>query len=350
MSQYWSPDVHALHPYVPGEQPAVPDLIKLNTNESPYPPAPGVAAAVHAAVDDLRLYPEPDSAALRNSLAQYHRVAGEQVFVGNGSDEVLAHCFRALFQHAQPLLCPDISYSFYPVYAGLFGVPTRTVPLDADLQIDPDGFAGQCGGVIFPNPNAPTGCLMALDAVAAIAERNAHCAVVVDEAYIDFGGESAIALLPRCPNVLVVRTFSKSRALAGMRVGYAVGSAELIDGLTRVKDSFNSYPLDRLAHAAALASVADDAHFQANCARVVRDREQLAASLADLGFETLPSAANFLFTRHPAHRGAALAAALRDRHILVRHFDKPRIADHLRISVGSGNECAVLVAALADIV
>ncbi|MEM9603788.1 MAG: histidinol-phosphate transaminase [Pseudomonadota bacterium] len=350
MSQFWSPDVHALRPYTPGEQPAVQDLIKLNTNESPYPPAPGVAAAIQAAVDDLRLYPEPDSAALRSSLAQYHGVGDEQVFVGNGSDEVLAHAFRALFRHTQPLLYPDISYSFYPVYAGLFAVPTRTVPLDAELKIDPEGFAGDCGGVIFPNPNAPTGRLMPLDAVAAIAERNAHCAVIVDEAYIDFGGESAIVLLPQHPNVLVVRTFSKSRALAGMRVGYAVGSAELVDGLTRVKDSFNSYPLDRLAHAAAVASVADETYFQANCARVVRNRDQLVASLAGLGFETVPSAANFLFTRHPDHAGAALAAALRERHILVRHFDKPRIDDHLRISVGSGAECAALVEALSAIV
>lgn len=349
MSQFWSPDIHSLHPYVPGEQPAVQDLIKLNTNESPYPPAPGVGAAIEKAVADLRYYPSPDSHELRASLARYHGVGIDQVFVGNGSDEILAHAFRAFFQRPEPLMFPDISYSFYPVYAGLFGIECKTPALDAAFRIDPDDYTGACGGVIFPNPNAPTGRLLALDAVAAIATQNAHCAVVVDEAYIDFGGQSAVALVDSHPNLLVIRTFSKSRALAGLRVGYAVGAPAMIEGLVRVKDSFNSYPLDRLAEAAAVASVADDAYFQANCARIVANRERLTAALADLQFDTLPSAANFVFTQHARSDAKTLAESLREAHILVRHFDKPRVRNFLRISVGSESECDQLIDVLGGL-
>lgn len=349
MSQFWSPDLQQLHPYAPGEQPAVWDVLKLNANECPYPPAPGVVDAICAAASDLRFYPSSDSRELREALAKYHGVETNQVFVGNGSDEVLAHCFRAFFQQEKPLLYPDISYSFYPVYAGLFGITARTVALDDAFRIDPADYKGENGGVIFPNPNAPTGQLLALSAVAQIAEQNVGCAVVVDEAYIDFGGESATALLDTHANVLVTRTFSKSRALAGLRAGYAVGSAELIDGLTRVKDSFNSYPLDRLAQAAATASVQDDAYFRAQCARVVASRDRLTSALDKLGFETLPSAANFVFTRPHSRPAAVLAAELRQAGILVRHFDAPRVRDFLRISVGSESACERLIEALGQL-
>ena len=349
MSDYWSPDIARLQPYVPGEQPAVSDLIKLNTNESPYPPSPAVTDAIASAASDLRLYPDPRSMALRSALAEYHAVDVDQVFVGNGSDEVLAHTFRAFFQQSRPVLLPDISYSFYPVYAELFGVEIKRIPLDVNFAIDPADYVGNWGGVIFPNPNAPTGCLLPLASVEAIASQNRDCVVVVDEAYIDFGGQTAVALLDRFDNVLVVRTFSKSRALAGMRVGYAVGSPALIEGLVRVKDSFNSYPLDRLAEAAAVASVVDDAHFAQTCKRVIDNREQLVSALAALDFTCLPSSANFVFARHATQGAASLAAQLRERHIIVRYFDKPRISDYLRISIGDESECARLVAALGEI-
>jgi len=339
MSRYWSAGIDQLSPYVPGEQPKVADLIKLNTNESPDDPSPKVVEAIQgAAKTGLRRYSDPRSTDLTAALATYHGVEPQQVFVGNGSDEVLAHAFYAFFRQSKPLLYPDISYSFYPVYAGLYNIETRSLPLDADFAINADDYVGDAGGVIIANPNAPTGRLLALEHIAQIAQQNSHCVVVVDEAYIDFGGESALGLLDRFDNVLVVRTFSKSRALAGLRVGYAIGSAELIDGLVRVKDSFNSYPLDR-----------DEAYFVACCERMIHNREQLFASLQGLGFECLPSAANFIMARCPGHSAEGIAAALRDRNIIVRHFSKDRISEYLRISVGSESECAALVSALAEI-
>ena len=351
MSDYWSPGIDQLSPYVPGEQPKVSDLIKLNTNESPDPPSPKVLEAISvAASGDLRLYPDPSSTALIDALAQYHDVESEQVFVGNGSDEVLAHAFYAFFRQPKPLLTPDISYSFYPVYAGLYDIQMRVIPLDAQFSIDTADYVGESGGVVIANPNAPTGRLLPLAAIEEIAEQNRHCAVLVDEAYIDFGGESALGLLDRFDNVLVVRTFSKSRALAGLRVGYAVGSRALIDGLVRVKDSFNSYPLDRLAQAGALASLSDETYFAESCQRVVCNREKLIEQLTGLGFECLPSAANFVLARHPAIAAESIALKLREDKILVRHFRSDRIGEHLRISIGSAEQCELLVEKLAPLV
>jgi len=349
MSHFWSPGIDRLSPYVPGEQPKVADLIKLNTNESPDAPSPKVIEAIKAAAGEgLRRYPDPSSAALTEALAKYHGVERDQVFVGNGSDEVLAHAFYAFFRQSHPLLYPDISYSFYPVYAGLYDIQVRALPLDRHFAIDPDDYVGESGGVIIANPNAPTGRLLPIEAIERIAEQNKHCAVVVDEAYIDFGGQSALALLHQFDNVLVVRTFSKSRSLAGMRVGYAVGSPALIDGLVRVKDSFNSYPLDTVAQAAALASVNDDAYFVESCQRLVGNRDRLVEQLTALGFECIPSAANFVFARHPEHAAESLAAQLREKKILVRHFRAERISEHLRISIGSATECSTLVAVLQE--
>lgn len=351
MSSYWSPGIGLLSPYVPGEQPKVSDLIKLNTNESPDPPSPKVLEAIKtAASGDLRLYPDPSSTALVGALAQYHHVDPAQVFVGNGSDEVLAHAFYAFFRQSKPLLTPDISYSFYPVYAGLYDIQLRVLPLDAQFSIDPTDYVGESGGVVIANPNAPTGRLLPLAAIEQIAEQNRHCAVLVDEAYIDFGGESAFGLLGRFDNILVVRTFSKSRALAGLRVGYAVGSRALIDGLVRVKDSFNSYPLDRLAQAGALASLSDEAYFAESCQRVVFNRGNLIEQLTDLGFDCLPSAANFVLARHPAIAAEHIASKLREDNILVRHFRSDRIGEHLRISIGSAEQCKLLVERLASLV
>jgi histidinol-phosphate aminotransferase len=348
MSRYWSAVVHGLTPYVPGEQPKLANLVKLNTNENPYGPSPKVLEAVRAeATDSLRLYPDPNSDRLRAALAAYHGVTPAQVFVGNGSDEVLAHAFMALLKHERPILFPDITYSFYPVYCGLYGIDHRAVPLSDAFEIRVDDYRVPNGGIIFPNPNAPTGRLLGLDAIERLLAGNPDSVVVIDEAYIDFGGESAIPLTARHPNLLVTRTLSKSHALAGLRVGYAVGQPALIEALNRVKDSFNSYPLDRFAQAGALASIEDHAYFESLCARVVATRTRLVEAMTRLGFEVLPSAANFVFARHPARDGAELAAALRERSIIVRHFRNPaRVAPFLRITVGTDAQCDALVDAL----
>ncbi|HEX7970649.1 MAG TPA: histidinol-phosphate transaminase [Thiobacillus sp.] len=348
MSQYWSAVVHGLTPYVPGEQPKLANLVKLNTNENPYGPSPKVLDAVRAeAADTLRLYPDPGSDRLRAAIATLHGVAADQVFVGNGSDEVLGHAFMALLKHARPILFPDVTYSFYPVYCGLYEIAYRTIPLTESFEIRVDDYLTPNGGVIFPNPNAPTGCLLALAEIECLLAGNSDSVVVIDEAYIDFGGESAVGLVARYPQLLVIRTLSKSHALAGLRVGYAIGQVHLIEALNRVKDSFNSYPLDRFAQAGALASVEDPAYFESICAKVVATRTRLVAAMADMGFDVLPSQANFIFARHPAHEGASLAAALRERSIIVRHFKSPaRIAPFLRITVGTDAQCDVLLAAL----
>ena len=352
MRRYWSAVVHGLTPYVPGEQPKLANLVKLNTNENPYGPSPKVLDAVRAeAADTLRLYPDPGSDRLRAGIAAYHGVAADQVFVGNGSDEVLAHAFMALLKHGQPILYPDISYSFYPVYCGLYEIAYRQIPLTDTFEIRVDDYPAPNGGVIFPNPNAPTGRLLALGEIERLLAGNPDSVVVIDEAYIDFGGESAVGLVARYPQLLVVRTLSKSHALAGLRVGYAIGQTHLIEALNRVKDSFNSYPLDRFAQAGALASMEDHAYFEAICAKVVATRTRLVASMEALGFDVLPSSANFIFARHPAQDGAALAAALRERSIIVRHFRNPaRIAPFLRITIGTDSQCDALLAALKAIV
>lgn len=352
MSQYWSAVVHGLTPYIPGEQPKLTNLVKLNTNENPYGPSLKVLAAVRAeAADTLRLYPDPGSDRLRAGIATLHGVTADQVFVGNGSDEVLAHAFMGLLKHEQPILFPDITYSFYPVYCGLYEIAYKTIPLTETFEIKVDDYRVPNGGVIFPNPNAPTGRVLALSEIERLLAGNPDSVVVIDEAYIDFGGDSAVELVARYPQLLVTRTLSKSHALAGLRVGYAIGQAHLIDALNRVKDSFNSYPLDRFAQAGALASIEDRPYFEGICAKVVASRTQLVADMEQMGFEVLPSAANFIFARHAAQDGASLTAALRERGIIVRHFRNPaRIAPFLRITVGTDVQCKALVDALKAIV
>ncbi|HLO63717.1 MAG TPA: histidinol-phosphate transaminase [Azonexus sp.] len=354
MSRFWSQVVNDLTPYVPGEQPKIANLIKLNTNENPYPPSPKVLAAIQAELAGdaarLRLYPDPNADLLKAAVARLHGVSAQQVFVGNGSDEVLAHIFMALLKHDAPILFPDITYSFYPVYCGLYGVDFQSVPLAEDFSIDPADYLGKPnGGIIFPNPNAPTGRLLAVDAIEQIAKANPDSVVVVDEAYVDFGGESAIKLVDRYDNLLVVHTLSKSRSLAGLRVGFAVGHPALIEGLERVKNSFNSYPLDRLAIVGAVAAMEDTAHFEQCCQAVIATRDTLSADLARLGFEVLPSAANFIFARHPQRDAGELAKALRERSIIVRHFKLPRIDQFLRITVGTDAECQALAGGLREI-
>lgn len=350
MSRYWSDVVGQLTPYVPGEQPRLEKLIKLNTNELPYPPSPRVLEAIASVpADALRRYPDPESTELRQAFADRNALKTGQVFVGNGSDEVLAHAFMALLKHDKPLLFPDITYSFYPVWCELYQVRWRTVPLTADYRVDPDDYRGDNGGIIIPNPNAPTGVLLGLAAVRQLLEQNPESVVVIDEAYIDFGGESATRLIPEFDNLLVVQTMSKSWALAGLRVGVAMGSEALVEGLQRVKNSFNSYPLDVLAQRAGLAALGDDAYFGQACRQVIASRERLSAAMAALGFEVLPSAANFILARHPDRAARELFAALRARGIVVRYFDRPRIDDHLRISVGTDEQCDELLAALGEL-
>ena len=350
MSRYWSDLTHGLTPYVPGEQPRMTELVKLNTNESPIGPSPRVLDAIRSeAGDTLRLYPDPQAHALRTALAKYHDVRPEQVFVGNGSDEVLAHAFVALLKHDAPLLFPDITYSFYPVYCRLFGIAHEAVPLDGQMQVRIADYRRPAGALIIPNPNAPTGIALSRAELATLLEQHPDVPVVIDEAYVDFGAETAIPLVATHPNLLVVQTMSKSRALAGLRVGYAIGDADLIEALNRVKDSFNSYPLGRPAQAGAIASLEDEAYFQAARTCVIEGRERLNRGLVRLGFDVLPSSANFVFARHPAHAGSALAAGLRQRAVIVRHFSAPRIADYLRITVGTEGQIDRLLSALSEI-
>ena len=352
MSRYWSDVVQRLTPYVPGEQPKVANLIKLNTNENPYGPSPKVLAALQAEIgDNLRLYPDPSSDRLKRAIADFHGVTPDQVFVGNGSDEVLAHTFLALLKHDAPLLFPDITYSFYPVYCRLYGIDYREIPLTESFEISIDDYRHANGGIIFANPNAPTGRLLPESEIERLLEANGDSVVVVDEAYIDFGGESCAALVNDYPQLLVVHTLSKSRALAGLRVGYALGQAPLIEALTRVKDSFNSYPLDRFAQAGATAAIEDREWLKSNCEKVIASRARLVSALGAMGFEVLPSGANFIFARHPDFAGPVLAAKLRERNIIVRNFKQPsRIASFLRISIGTDAECEALVAAFKAIV
>lgn len=347
MKEFWSPRIREMIPYTPGEQPKDRQWIKLNTNENPYPPSPLALEAVRAAAGaDLRLYPDPEGTALRKRLADLHGVRPGQVFLGNGSDEVLAFAFQAFFDPDKEILFPDITYSFYPVYAALFGLRFREIPLDGAFAVPAERFCGG-GGVVLANPNAPTGRALPLSGVETILAGNPHAAVVVDEAYVDFGGESAACLLDRFPNLLVVRTMSKSRSLAGLRVGYALGGEDLIAGLNCVKNSFNSYTLDRLALAGAMGSLDDPAYFRETRDRIIRTREAAAERLAAMGFSVCPSSANFLFLSHSRKSAKELLDGLRARGILVRWWDKPRISNHLRITVGTDGEMEALFSALA---
>jgi histidinol-phosphate aminotransferase len=351
MSQFWSDVVHGLTPYVPGEQPKLENLVKLNTNENPYGPSPKVIAALKAeAADSLRLYPDPNSDNLKIVIAEYHGLQSNQVFVGNGSDEVLAHVFQALLKHSRPLLFPDISYSFYPVYCGLYGIEYELIPLDRRFEINIHDYDKPNGGIIFPNPNAPTSIPLEREKIEELLQKNKYSVVVIDEAYVDFGTESAVGLINKYPNLLVTQTMSKARSLAGLRVGYALGNADLIEALIRVKDSFNSYPIDRFAEAGAVAAMQDVEYFEATCKKVIATREALVKRMEAMGFTVLPSGANFIFARHKTYDGAALAAKLREHSIIVRHFKKPeRIAAYMRITIGTDSQSMQLVTALEAI-
>lgn len=350
MSRYWSRIIRKLKPYVPGEQPKENRFIKLNTNENPYPPSPKVLEAIVKTTDaSLRRYPDPNCDALKQVLADYYAVNIKNVFVGNGSDEVLALSFISFFKQSQPILFPDISYTFYEVYCSLFEIENVRVPLTEDFDISLPDYEQPNGGIIFPNPNAPTGKLLSLNQIKKLLGRNQETVVVVDEAYIDFGGETAIKLIDEYPNLLVAQTFSKSRSLAGLRVGAALGSEELIEGLERAKNSFNSYPLDRLAIIGAVEAVKDEAYFRETCNKVMETRKRTVAALSKLGFITVPSMANFIFIRPTGVPARELYTRLKDENVLVRYFDKPRIDAYLRVTIGTDDEMQIFIEKTAQI-
>ena len=351
MSRFWSSIVKDLKPYIPGEQPKITDLIKLNTNENPYSPSPNVLAVLRIeAADTLRLYPDPNAEELKTAIAEHFQLETHQVFVGNGSDEVLAHVFQGLLKHRYPILFPDITYSFYPVYCRLYGIDYEEVPLTGSFEIETECYACPNGGIVFPNPNAPTGRLLPLKHIGDLLNNNKESVVVIDEAYIDFGGETAVQLINKFPNLLVIQTFSKSRSLAGLRVGFAVGHPDLIEALERVKNSFNSYPLDRVAIKAAMAAIKDQVYFEETRKKIIRTRETLVDNLQELGFEVIPSKANFVLTHYKFCDAKEISQRLREEGIIVRHFSQARIEQFLRITVGTDNECASLVKSLAGIV
>ncbi|MEX3723707.1 histidinol-phosphate transaminase [Acinetobacter baumannii] len=348
--RFWSPEVRELEPYVPGEQPKIQNLLKLNTNENPYPPSPKVVEAVqavlHEQADALRLYPDPDATALKQAIAKQQNIDVSQVFVGNGSDEVLAHIFKAFFLQDEPILYPDITYSFYPVYSQFFGTKTKEIPLNENFEIDVRDYTQPNGGVIITNPNAPTSIALSLAEIEQVLQANPDRVVVIDEAYVDFGAESVVSLINRYENLVVCQTTSKSRSLAGLRVGFAIAQSHLIAALEAVKNSFNSYPIDRFAIAAAVASFEDQAYFEEQCQKVITSREKLVRDLTELGFNVLPSKANFIFATHSQHDAGQLAQKLREQGIIVSYFNKPRINQFLRITVGTDEQNARLVQTL----
>ena len=347
----WEENVRKVVPYVAGEQPNKPNMIKLNTNECPYPPAPGVAKlAEEFDYGTLRLYPDSYAMPLVEALAEYHHVKRSQVFVGVGSDDVLSMAFLTFFNSGKPILFPDVTYSFYDVWADLYKIPYRTCALDGDWHICADDYRQQNGGVIFPNPNAPTGVAESLDVVEEIIRNNRDVAVIVDEAYVDFGGESALPLLEKYDNLLVVQTFSKSRAMAGLRIGYCIGNERLIQYLNDVKFSFNSYTMNRPAQWMGVEAVRDDSYFKETTGKIVATRERVKRELKKLGFSFPDSQANFIFTSHERIPASQLFQALREADIYVRHWDRPRISDYLRITVGTDKEMDVLLAFLRDYV
>lgn len=356
MNQFWSPFVASLNPYVPGEQPLGSNIIKLNTNENPFPPSPQVQEAMsNLSLDALRRYPDPESTKLSEVIAKYHGVDVDNVFVGNGSDEVLAHAFNAFFRQSKPILFPDITYSFYPVYCQLYGINFQTLPLSESFQLDLAEYERVNGGVIFANPNAPTGIIKPVVEIERLLSSNQQSVVLVDEAYIDFvetekvADASAISLVNRYSNLLVTRTLSKSRSLAGIRLGYAVGDKALIEGLKRVKNSFNSYPVDAIANVLALASFSDEQYFEHCRQRVITNRKELESVLKKLGFSCLPSAANFIMTRHATVPSVEIFEALRQRNVIIRYFSQPRIDKYLRITVGSESANQTLISELENI-
>lgn len=350
MSIYWSKLTRSVEPYVCGEQPKDKKYVKLNTNESPYPPSPRVLETIkNAANEDLRLYPDPDCDVLRKTIAKYYGLNKNQIFVGNGSDEVLAMSFLTFFNPNEAIIFPNISYSFYPVYAALYNIKYKLAELNDDFSIPVDKFLAENGGIVIPNPNAPTGKCLDVDSIRKILDYNSNKVVIIDEAYVDFGCVSVVGLIKDYPNLLVVQTLSKSRSLAGIRVGFAMGQEELIDGLNRIKNSFNSYTVDRIANAAAISAVEDEVYFKKCVGRIINTREEVTAKLNELGFSVIPSKANFIFITHPLYKAGELFKELRKKGVLVRYFNKDKIDNYLRVSIGSEEDMKFFITALKKI-
>lgn len=338
--KFWSELVTHLSPYVPGEQRTGADVVKLNTNENPYPPSDKVMAAIATtSANAIRRYPNPQSNDLREALAKYHDIATDNVFVGNGSDEILALAFMAFFKKSKPLQYPDISYSFYPVYCDLLGISPHTIPLKNDFTIPIEQFGGRdCGGIIFPNPNAPTAIALELKSIEGLLKNNPDTVILVDEAYADFGAQSAIDLIKHYPNIVVSQTFSKARSMAGLRLGAAFADPGLISALRRVKDSFNSYPVDAIAEAAGIASLEDETYYRTTIDKIINTRTKTIDELKKRGFSTAPSSANFIFTSHANRSAKEIFSKLNDQNILIRYWDKPRLENWLRITIGTDSE------------
>lgn len=351
MSKYWSEITKNIEPYVCGEQPKDKKYIKLNTNENPYPPSPKVLEAIkNAANGDLRLYPDPNCDNLREVIAQYYNLNKEQIFIGNGSDEVLAFSFLAFFNSGETIIFPDISYSFYPVYADLYNINYKLAKLDEEFSIPVSELMTDNGGVVIPNPNAPTGKYLDVDLIKKILDYNSDKVVIIDEAYIDFGGTSVVGLIKDYPNLLVIQTLSKSRSLAGIRLGFALGQEELIEGLNRIKNSFNSYTIDRVAAIAGTEAIKDEGYFKECVCKIINSREKVTEKLIRLGFNVIPSKANFIFATHSIYPANELFTRLREKSVLVRYFNKDRINNYLRITIGSEEEMDLFVEKVEEII
>ncbi|WP_449354532.1 histidinol-phosphate transaminase [Virgibacillus natechei] len=350
MSKFWSSVAGRTEPYVAGEQIDQEDIIKLNTNENPYPPSPKVLDAIKKEVDrKLNLYPSPTADQLKREIATYHNLRQDNIFVGNGSDEVLAFSFMAFFEPGKVTRFPAISYSFYPVYAKLFNISYEEVPLNKDFTLPVESFFQSEGGVIFPNPNAPTSIYLEFESIIEILENNPNQVVIIDEAYVDFASETAASLIHRYDNLVVVQTMSKSRSLAGLRVGFAMGNSDLIEALTRIKDSFNSYTLDRLAIVGAEAAVKDTEYFTATIEKVIHTREWVITEMKKRGFHVLPSQANFIFVCHYNKLAEELYTKLKKNSVLVRHFNKPGIENYLRITIGTDEDMEIFFKKLDNV-
>lgn len=347
MCKPWSDKLRKIQPYVAGEQSKNPNVIKLNANENPYPPSPKVKEVLsNFNTDNLRKYPASDASELRTALAKAYNLDTSQIFMGNGSDDVLALCFQAFFCSDKPILFPDLTYSFYPVWCSLFKTPYKNIPLDENFRINPDYYKEENGGVILPNPNAPTGIYENLDFIEKILNNNTDSIVIIDEAYIDFGGQSAISLLDKYQNLVIVQTMSKSRSLAGLRVGYAFASAELISVLDAVKNSYNSYTMDSVTISAAAASLNDDKYFKDTCNKIINTRQKTIKALETLGFDVVPSMANFVLATHKSVKAINIFEQLKKQNIFVRYFKIPRIDNYLRITIGTDDEMYKLFYAL----
>ena len=350
MCKPWADKLRKIQPYVAGEQSKNPNIIKLNANENPYPPSPKVKEVLsNFNTDNLKKYPASDALELKNALAKAYNLNENQIFMGNGSDDVLALCFQAFFCSDKPILFPDLTYSFYPVWCSLFKTPYKNIPLDENFRINPDDYKEENGGVILPNPNAPTGIYENLDFIEKILNNNKDCIVIIDEAYIDFGGESAISLLDKYENLVIVQTMSKSRSLAGLRVGYAFASAELISVLDAVKNSYNSYTMDSIAISAAAASLADNEYFKDTCNKIINTRQKTIQALEKLGFDVVPSMANFVLATHKSVKAVDIFEKLKAQNIFVRYFKIPRIDNYLRITIGTDDEMDKLFYALKNL-